>query len=44
MREFGGIIFFYATIIIMILAVNHRFEKLNEIKENTLAYVELKEH
>lgn len=41
MKEFGGVIFLYLTIIIMILAMNSRFKELNEQKTENLAYLEV---
>lgn len=41
-KKFGGVIFFYAVIVGMILALNYRFKTLNQIDENTLAYIEEK--
>lgn len=38
--EFGGVIFFYLAIVGTVLAVNYRFEELNEMNnEEAIAYV-----
>lgn len=41
-KKFGGAIFFYAVIVSMVMMVNYRFNKLNEINEGEqLAYISL---
>lgn len=42
-KEFGGAIFLYSVIIIMIIAINSRFKELNKIDSTNLAYIEVKE-
>ncbi len=39
MRKYGGVIFFYTAIIIMIWAINYRFERLQETGPQEIAYL-----
>lgn len=39
-KKYGGIIFFYTTIVMMVWIVTWRFNYLNQIEKKEIAYME----
>lgn len=40
LKKYGGVIFFYVAIMMMVWVIDLRFNYLNKVENNNLAYVE----
>lgn len=40
MKKYGGVIFFYTAIVVMVWAINYRLGSLEKNSPNNLAYIE----